>query len=104
RKNPPISTVPPARTTSHQLCGTSYLTQIPNLTDWSEVGEWFKSNDILSTTGASDSLLNSWYDNQMTSSWQMFFRNNQSLSNTVYTSTYTSTDNVSNQNDLITIL
>ncbi|CAG8506529.1 3896_t:CDS:10 [Cetraspora pellucida] len=100
RKNSPISTVPPARTTSHQLSGTSYLPQIPNLTDGSEVDEWFKSNDILSTTGASDSPLNSRYDNQKTSSWQMFSRNNQSLSNTVYASTYTSTDNVSNQNDL----
>ncbi|CAG8516976.1 6688_t:CDS:2 [Cetraspora pellucida] len=39
RKNSPISTVPPAITTSHQLSGTSYLPQIPNLTDWFEVGE-----------------------------------------------------------------
>ncbi|CAG8720032.1 10727_t:CDS:2, partial [Racocetra persica] len=94
RKTSPISAVPPARTTNHQLPGNaSYLLQMPNLPDGSEV-------DILSTTGASDSPLNSRHDTQRNTNWQRFSRNNQSLSNTVYASTYTSTDNISNQNDL----
>ncbi|CAG8663601.1 675_t:CDS:1, partial [Cetraspora pellucida] len=48
----------------YQLSGTSYLPQIQNLTDGSEVDEWFKSNNFLSTTGVSDSPLNALYDNQ----------------------------------------
>ncbi|CAG8622008.1 10855_t:CDS:2, partial [Racocetra fulgida] len=97
RKTSPISAVQPARTTNHQFHqlpgNASYLLQMPNLPDGSEV-------DILSTTGASDSPLNSRHDTQRNTNWQRFSRNNQSLSNTVYASTYTSTDNISNQNDL----
>ncbi|KAF0469187.1 HD-domain/PDEase-like protein [Gigaspora margarita] len=97
RKNSPIAIVPAAKTIQHQPSGT-YLRQIPNLPDGTEMDDWYKSNEVLSTTGASDSPLNSRHDTQKNSSWPIFSRNNRSLSNMVYASTYTSTDNVSNQN------
>ncbi|CAG8450316.1 5024_t:CDS:10 [Dentiscutata heterogama] len=100
RKSSPITAVPAARTMHHRSSVT-YLRQIPNLPDGPETEDWFKSNEVLSTTGASDSPLNSRHDAQKNSNWPIFSRNNnRSLSNVVYASTYTSTDNVSNQNNV----
>ncbi|CAG8567092.1 24602_t:CDS:10 [Dentiscutata erythropus] len=100
RKNSPITAIPAARTMHHRSSVT-YLRQIPNLPDGPETEDWFKSNEVLSTTGASDSPLNSRHDAQKNTNWPIFSRNNnRSLSNVVYASTYTSTDNVSNQNNV----